>query len=154
MRPEVRLFISNPDTETVSYRGYKATLEALAANGGVDREAFRRSVFGPTAVRGRLIHHREAPEAVAAGRADAAVVYYHLALRFTRLFPEQFDFIPLGGTRTKPSPLPGNAVQSFDIGIVGDGGRWGAACAEFMQGPTVAEIYAGHGLIHNRGRGF
>lgn len=148
MRPDVRLFISNPDTETVSYTGYRQTLEGMAGLEGLARETFSQAVFGKSAVRGRCIHHREAPEAVAAGAADAAIVYYHLALRYTRLFADAFDFVPLGGTKTQPAPLKQNRTAEVHLGVVGDGGPWGARLAAFLKSREVADIYAGHGLRH------
>lgn len=43
------------------------------------------------------IHHREAPQAILDERADAALVFYHLALRYQRIFPEHCDFVwPVG----------------------------------------------------------
>lgn len=151
-REDVRLFISNPDTETVSYTGYRKTLEGLAALQGLNADHFSRAVFGPSAVLGRCIHHREAPEAVAGGRADAAVVYYHLALRYITLFPDDFDLLPLGGTRTRPEPPPENRIAKIHMGVVGDGGRWGERLVDFMAGDRVAGIYGQHGLHHGRDR--
>jgi len=146
MRPDVRLFISNPDTEKTSYGGYRRTLEGLSERQGLDKDAFCREVFGETAVFGRRIHHREAPEAVAAGRADAAIVYYHLALRYTRIFPGRFDIIPLGGSKNHPEPPPENLTAHIHMGLVGDGGIWGRQFMAFMQSEEVSQIYIQHGL--------
>jgi len=148
MRDEVRLFISNPETETVSYEGYRRTLEEVAGRQGLDPAAFNRAVFGETAVYGQRIHHREAPEALSDGRADAAIVYFHLALRYTRIFPGLFDFLPLGGTREIPQPCAGNRIGKIHMGMVGDGGPYGRSFVEFMLSRTAADIYAGHGLCH------
>lgn len=148
MREDVKLFISNPDTESVSYRGYRQTLEGMAGRLGVDQDTFCDSVFGSTVVWGQRIHHREAPESIAAGQADAAIVYYHLALRYARIFPDLFDFIPLGGTQSAPSPPSENLIAAIHMGLVGDGGDCGAAAMDFLQGPVVADIYARHGLRH------
>jgi hypothetical protein len=148
MRADVRLFISNPETETVSYEGYRQTLEGVAARQGLDRATFNKSVFGQTVVWGQRIHHREAPEALAGGRADAAVVYFHLALRYIRIFPDLFDFLPLGGTKERPQPYAENRIAKIHLGIVGGGGSWGRGFAEFMLGRTVANVYSAHGLCH------
>lgn len=148
MRPEVRLFISNPDTEKVSYQGYRQTLEGMARRQNLDVDRFCGSVFDETTVWGHRIHHREAPEALAAGKADAAIVYYHLALRYMRIFPEIFDMIPLGGTKKDPKPYPENLIARIHIGLIADGGEWGHRFEEFMAGRTAAEIYAAHGLDH------
>jgi len=147
MREDVRLFISNPDTETVSYQGYCQTLEGMAADQGLTPKEFARRVFGETAVWGERIHHRETPEAVAAGLADAAIVYYHLALRYTRIFPDIFDFVALGGTKDQPEPHPQNRLAATHIALVGEGGAWGTRLLEFMQSRVVADIYNQHGLI-------
>lgn len=148
MRSDVRLFISNPETEKVSYEGYRRTLEGVAARQGLEPAAFRRAVFGQTAVWGQRIHHREAPEAIADHRADAAVVYFHLALRYTRIFPDLFDFLPLGGTKEQLRPFAENRVGKIHMGIVGDGGPWGQYFIDFMLSRTAADIYTGHGLCH------
>lgn len=147
MRQEVRLFISNPETETVSYQGYRQTLEEMAVHQGIAAEAFSDAVFRHTVVWGHRIHHREAPEALASGMADVAIVYYHLALRYTRIFSELFDYIPLGGTKEHPKPYPQNKIAAIHMGLVGDGGAWGKRFLDFMQSPTVADIYAHHGLV-------
>lgn len=148
MRGDVRLFLSNPEKEKVSHDGYRRTLEGMAGRMGIDAARFERAVFGETAVWGRCIHHREAPEALADGRADAAIVYYHLALRYTRIFPGRFDFIPLGGTREAPQPYPENRTANIHLGLVGDGGAWGRQLAEFMQSRLAADLYETHGLRH------
>jgi hypothetical protein len=148
MRDDVRLFISNPHTETVSHEGYRRTLEGMAARQGLDPDAFNQAVFGRTAVWGQRIHHREAPEALADGRADAAIVYFHLALRYTRIFPDLFDYLPLGGAKERPRPHAGNRIGKIHMGIVGDGGLWGRSFLDFMLSREAADIYAGHGLRH------
>jgi hypothetical protein len=151
MRRDVRLFISNPNTEAVSYQGYRQTLEGLAKRQGLDIHLFCDAVFDETAVYGQVIHHREAPQALADGRADVAIVYYHLALRYTRIFPDRFDFIPLGGTREHPDPYAENQTAAIHVGLIGDGGRWGPTFLVFMQGRQAAEIYTAHGLRHRMG---
>ena len=148
MRGDVRLFISNPRTEKVSCQGYRESLEDMAGAQGLDTDAFSAAVFGEKAVWGQCIHHREAPEALADGRADAAVVYYHLALRYTRIFPELFAFIPMGGTTENPEPFAENRISEIHLGLIGRGGRWGRRFEKFMCSPTVADIYAAHGLCH------
>lgn len=54
--------------------------------------------------------HREQPWAISAGKADAGVIFYHLALYFVRTFPEQFEIVPLGDSVDHPQPLAGNRV--------------------------------------------
>ncbi len=148
MRDDVRLFISNPDTESVSHQGYRKTLVGIAVEQGLNRHEFEMSVFEATIVLGERIHHREAPEAVASGTADAAIVYYHLALRYVRIFPELFDMILLGGSSSNPAAHPENRIAAIHIGLVGDGGPWGEKLMCFLLGHTVADIYHQHGLQH------
>jgi len=83
---------------------------------------------------------------VASGIVYAAIVYYHLALRYMRIFPEDFDLIPLGGAVNVPDPEPGNVVGFTHAGLIGDGGPWGRRCLDFLFSSPVADIYAQHGL--------
>lgn len=139
-RPGVRLFISNPETETVSYTGYVETMRRVASARGVvcslddGREA-------PRVVHGEAIHHREAPEAVAAGRADAAIVYYHLALRYTRIFPDRFELLPL-----TEADDPDNLRAAINIGLATDPGPWGEDALTHLMSTACADIYSHHGL--------
>lgn len=141
-RVDVRLFLSHPKTETVSYQGYVAALKALGARAAVDLTFLDATQDSSKICFGVAIHHREAPEAVAAGLADAAVVYYHLALRYVRIFPEVFEMIKLEA----PAGDMENSGTSIHAGLIGDGGQWGRACLDFLFTPEVAEIYAAHGL--------
>jgi hypothetical protein len=118
----------------------------MAKRQGLDGDAFCQAVFGKTAVFGQRIHHREAPQAVVAGQADVAIVYYHSTLRHTRIFPDKFDTIPLGGTSTVPEPPPENLISKIYTGLINDGGSWGEQFFTFMKNETVARIYAKHGL--------
>lgn len=139
-RADVRLFLSNPKTETASYAVYAQTVRALARAAGIGADF----VGGPSVVHGERIHHREAPQALADGRADAACLYYHLALHYARIFPDRFEIVPLDGA--PKAPAPENVVSQFHLALVDDGGEWGAAARDFMLGEEVAEIYARHGL--------
>jgi hypothetical protein len=140
-RADVRLFLSNPEREAASYRVYRDTLAGLAQSEGVSLGLL---ADGTRVVYGERIHHREAPETVAEGRADCALVYYHLALRYTRIFPERFDLVSLDGAPEQPSAE--NMVSHLHIGLVGDGGAHGRALLEFLAGEEAAAIYAHHGL--------
>jgi len=143
----VTLTCSNPVTEKASFSVYKETLEKLAQQAGIDAGAIveKLSVAGPRTVHSQIIHHREVPELIASGRADAAVIYYHLALRYTRIFPEIFDFVDIGGGLTDiPSPL--NLTTRYHVGLVAEGGQWGERFFSFMQGDVSQTLYAEHGL--------
>ncbi|MEK7815755.1 MAG: substrate-binding domain-containing protein [Pseudomonadota bacterium] len=140
-RADVRLFLSNPRTETASHEVYARTLRALAHAAGIGTDF----VAGPNVVHGERIHHREAPQALADGCVDAACLYYHLALRYTRIFPEYFEIVPLDGAPDRPAP--GNVISDYHLAMIGDGGGWGGAARDFLLGPEAAAIYAHHGLV-------
>ncbi len=139
LRPEITTFISHPETEAASHDGYARTLEHLSQDPG-----FLSKI---RLVTGKRIHHREGPEAVKNQTADAAILYYHLALYLVRLFPDEFMIIPLGGCADRPAPLPGNQVSTTHIARVGTGGDHGRACIDFFASDTVKTIYRSHGLI-------
>lgn len=145
-RRDLRLFLSNPETEKVSYRGYVDTLKGMAAGEGINL-SFLADATGTGIVYGDCIHHREAPQALADDRADVAIVYYHLALRYIRMFPALFEMVPLGGTASDPQPAPENIISRTHAGIIGDGGRWGAEFLRFLSSDPVRAIYAYHGLL-------
>lgn len=141
-RPEVTIFLSNPVTETVSYDTYAGTLRHIASRMNIDLD-FLDGKPHPRLIFGESIHHREAPQAVADERADVAVVFHHLALRYTRVFPDLFEIVPL--TEAGLSD-PGQVRRTTHIGLVGDGGGWGAQLLTFLLSENVAGIYRYHGL--------
>ena len=145
-RKQVRLFLSNPDTERASYRIYADSLKALARKRGITPDFLDTG----RVVYGERIHHREAPQALADGRADVAMVYYHLALRYTRVFPDLFELVPISGTADNLQPEPENIAGYIHVGRVGDGGEWGSALLEFLQSDAVTEIYERHGLSREK----
>jgi ABC-type molybdate transport system substrate-binding protein len=136
LRDDVRLALSNPSTEAASFGVYAAAIEAAAVARGLPQAGIAERLRSDRVVKSRVIHHREIPELVASGRADASLVYAHLALRCVRIFPSEFEM--LAGT-----PLP---VTEYAVGIVGAGGEFGQAFAAFMQSRTAADIYRHHGL--------
>jgi hypothetical protein len=144
-RADVRLFLSNPEREAASYQVYADTLRALARAERVELRFLGHPPV-PGIVYGERIHHREAPQALADDRADVAVVYHHLALRYTRIFPELFEVVPLAGAPGAPSPSPDNVTTTFHAGLVDGGGKWGRELLEFLAGPATRAIYESHGL--------
>lgn len=150
-REDLRLFISNPQTETASHLVYRETARALARAAGLDGDALAQELGAGSArvVFGECIHHRELPQAIAAGRADAAVCYYHLALRYRRIFPDHLDFVPLGGTAGDPQPMPGNQVTRYHLARVGDGGPWGRRLYDYLHSEDAADRYRHHGLLRH-----
>jgi hypothetical protein len=147
-RPEVRVFLSNPRTEAASYGVYAETLARFARRFELDLSALLAGDAPPRAVFGERIHHREAPQALADNRADVAVLYYHLALRYTRIFPGRFEIVALDGSGdAEPAASPDNVTTAYHIGLVGDGGAWGRQLVDFMLSGPVAGIYEQHGLM-------
>jgi ABC-type sulfate transport system substrate-binding protein len=146
IRGDVRLFLSNPETEKASYTAYRNTLKALASGQTANPDFLDEKIAQGQVFFGKRIHHREAPQAVTEGSADAAVVFYHLALRYLRIFQDLFDVVPLGGSVEKPEPLPGNVVGKTHMGLVGDGGVWGRRLISFLGSKQAMEIYRHHGL--------
>ena len=141
-RADVRIFLSNPVTETVSYEVYATTLRRIAARDGLDC-GFLDAAPGalPRMVYGDCIHHREAPQCLADDRADVAVILSHLALRYTRIFPDLFEMLALTADDD-----PAQVISAIHIGSVGDGGEWGARLIAFMRGEDAAAIHRHHGL--------
>lgn len=139
-RSDVTVFLSNPTTEKASYSGYRATLDALAAKAGIDLPGLTEA--DPARIRyGERIHHREAPEAVASGRADCALVYHHLGLRYSRVFGDRLESVSIEAEGTPQ-------VASSHLALVDGGGRWGRAFMDFMCSAQVGDIYRYHGMEH------
>jgi hypothetical protein len=138
-REDVRLFISNPRTEAVSYGLYAETLRRLSRRAGTVLPFLEGGASA--VVHGSMVHHREAPQAVADGRADAAIVFHHLGLRYLRAFPGRFDTVPLAVEGD-----PDNLGGPTHVALAGDGGRWGRAALDFLTGPEGSAIYRRHGL--------
>lgn len=148
-RDDVRLFISNPETEKVSYSGYRDTLVNMAKKKGLQSDVLAGLLEHGAAERvvyGSSVHHREAPHSLINNLSDVAVVYYHLALRYTRIFPDKFEIIPLGGSVDVPEPAPENVVTTIYMAMFAHGGEWGERLYTFLQTPAVKEIYEYHGL--------
>ncbi|MDA8109332.1 MAG: substrate-binding domain-containing protein [Betaproteobacteria bacterium] len=145
-RENVRLFLSNPVTESVSYQIYTKTLRQLAARRGIDA-GFLDAAGGQSSrlVYGERIHHREAPQYIADGRADVAIVFYHLALRYVRIFPDLFELVALS-----PEGDPDQLISSIAVAKTVTGSEWGARLVEFLLAENVAQIYREHGLVPAR----
>lgn len=144
-RPDVKLFLSNPDTESASYQVYTESLKALSGSTGVNKFLSDSPESSTSVVYGERIHHREAPQCLVEGRADAAFLYYHLALRYTRIFPEWFEMVAVDDTPSN-QPAAGNIVSRFHAGLIDDGGKWGRRFLEFLISNDVERIYQHHGL--------
>lgn len=146
-RDDVRLFFSNPINEGASYQLYKSTFSNLAQQANLSMAQIDARLGNKTHISyGDRIHHRELPQALFSGEADAAIIYYHLALRFTRIFANSFDFLPLGGTKDDPQPVAGNLTTAYTIGMLDSHNPWRQAFYDFMQSDNVTDIYRRHGL--------
>ena len=133
LRPDVIPFMSNPDTEAASYGVYRETMLAMARIRGLGVEALGCRLSGEGGengpiVFGERIHHREAPQALVDGKADVAMVYYHLALRYVRVFPGELEIVcegwdPVGeGDR---QPAEGMVVTEYVVAPAWRTGEWG-----------------------------
>ncbi|MBU4463387.1 MAG: substrate-binding domain-containing protein [Proteobacteria bacterium] len=147
MRGDVRLFLSNPDTEKASFTAYYNTLKTMASGQTANQGFLDDKIKQGQVLFGKRIHHREAPQALADDRADAAIVYYHLALHYIRIFPSLFEIVPLGGTALDPQPVAGNIISLTHLGLINGGGQWGASLLQFLSTSTASEIYTYHGLM-------
>lgn len=149
LRPDVVPFMSNPQTEAASYGVYRETILETARLRGLDVASLERRLSpesGDT-VFGERIHHREAPQALADGRADVAMVYYHLALRYTRIFPGRFELVCDGWDPARDNgPPPGMRVTEYAAAPARRPGEWGCAFVSFMRAGDAAAIYERHGL--------
>ena len=151
LRPDVIPFMSNPDTEAASYGVYRETVLATARIRGLDVRALDRRLSGEggAIVFGERIHHREAPQAIADGEADVAMVYYHLAQRYVRSFPGEFEIVcegwdPVG--EDKREPVEGTVVTEYVVAPAKTAGDWGDTFVGFMRSGEAEAIYETHGI--------
>ena len=95
LRPDVIPFMSNLDTEAANYGVYRETMLAMARIQVLDMGPLERRLSGEggAIVFGECTHHREALQALVDGKAAVAMVYYHLALRYVRVFPGEFEIV-------------------------------------------------------------
>lgn len=145
LRDEVRLFLSNPGTESVSYQVYRDCLNDLADRSQIALPFLSHASDQPDPhklIYGERIHHREAPQAVADGRADVAMVYYHLALRYQRIFPEEFDWVWPDGAFNQS----GCEHSHYHCGMGIQVNEWGKALYQYLMGAEVTAVYRRHGL--------
>ncbi len=122
-RKDVRLVTPNPWLEAGAYRSYRDAIYNIAKADknpppGWTAEKLINIIYNGTSgdpdkwLAGYRIHHRDEPWSVAYGRADAAIILYHLGRYTQESFPALFDIVPLGGTTDDPQPLPGTQVDT------------------------------------------
>lgn len=141
LREDVRLFLSNPDTESVSNRFY--TDYILAQIPTKERAAFISKLDNNAGViYGECIHHREAVQMLEQGHCDVAILYRHLAIYYHRLFAEQFDLVIPKSTSKQPFP-----AQPYAAALVENGGDFGRQALDYLLSPVCKAIYEQHELI-------
>lgn len=149
LRDDIRIALSNPVSENASFKVYFDSLMGVAAEAGLDVDRLRKRLNGAPeepVIFSSVIHHRELPQLLAEDRADVAVVYYHLALRYQRVFPDIFEFVSLSGNWDNSDACHGQRITRYHLGLIGDGGAWGQRFLEFMRGAAAGDIYRNHGL--------
>jgi hypothetical protein len=131
-RPGLRLVTPNPKLEPGAFENYAGTLYHIAehdqqpSSGQSAARLFALIFQGASGepekwLAGPRIHHRDLPWSVAYGRADAAIIYYHLGRYTKETFPDLFDLVPLGGSLSDPQPLPGTIITTrFLVRIKGE----------------------------------
>ncbi len=141
-RKDVRLVTPNPKLEPGAFGNYLNTLYGIAARDEhrpkrMSAETLISSIFNDADhdackwLAGVRIHHRDLPWSVAYGRADAAIILYHLGLFTMQTFPDIFDVVPLGGTIADPHPLEGTSISiRFLVRIKGN---WSARQMEARE---------------------
>ncbi|MCP4699987.1 MAG: ABC transporter substrate-binding protein [Gammaproteobacteria bacterium] len=166
--PDVTLVTPNPKMEAGSFGNFSGSIYNIAKNDpkppvGMTAEKLFNNIFNSNQkncgtsskicswVSGKRIMHREQPWAVNSGAADAGFIFYHLALYFTRTFPDKFEIVPLGGTVENPKPVKGNKVGVLQaIRIKGD---WSAkqkkaqdALMKALQSDAFTKTLKKHGI--------
>jgi hypothetical protein len=161
-RPGVRMVTPNPDVEPGAYGNYLSTIYNIAKSDPHPPRGWTAEKLIDVLYNGRSgdpykwlagprIHHRDEPWSVAHGKADAAVILYHLG-RFTKeSFPDTFDIVPLGGTADNPQPLAGTKIGvRYVVALKGD---WSPkqkkaqeALIAVLQSDTFTQALNDHGL--------
>lgn len=167
-RKDVTLVTPNPKMEPGSFGNFSGSIYKVAKNdpkppAGMTADKLFDSIFNSDQsncgnkgkqcswVSGKRIMHREQPWAVASGNADAGFIFYHLALYFTRTFPDKFEIVPVGGTANKPNPVKGNKVGVLQA--VRIKGNWTSkqkkareALMKALQSSDFTSILSKHGI--------
>jgi hypothetical protein len=131
-RDGVRLVTPNPALEAGAYQNYLDAIYQMAKADpnpppGWTAEKLIDTIFNGASgdaskwLAGPRIHHRDEPWSVAWGRADAALILYHLGRYTKKTFPDTFDLVPLGGTVAEPQALSGSKVGTrFVVALKGN----------------------------------
>lgn len=167
-RDDVTLVTPHPKLEAGSFGNFSGSIYNVAKNdpnapAGMTAEKLFDDIFnsdqsgcGKSAkkcrwVSGKRIMHREQPWAVASDNADAGFIFYHLALYFTRTFPDKFEIVPVGGTAEDPKPANGNKVGVLQA--VRIKGKWSTKqkkaqeqLMKALQSDDFTSILSKHGM--------
>lgn len=158
-RPDVHVVTPNPRLEPGAFNNYATTIYQIAEHTkgpqGWTADRLFNSIFNSHEkgkwIAGLRIHHRDVPQAIAYGHADAGVLLYHLALFTKQSFPGKFDIIPLGGTVNDPRPEAGNVTTVTYIAKVK--GHWTPRqeadrdhLYKELMSPAFTKILEEHGL--------
>jgi hypothetical protein len=131
-RQDVRLVTPNPQLEPGAFENYAGSLYHMASHdkkppSGMSAARLFALIFQGGShdpgkwLAGPRIHHRDLPWSLAYGRADAALIYYHLGRYTQETFPELFELVPLGGSLSDPQPAPGTIITTrYLVRIKGD----------------------------------
>jgi len=140
LRDDVRLFMSNPDTEWVSHRFYRSFLLSQVSKQDQPRLQARLD-SGENMLIGECIHHREAPLALANSACDVAILYRHLAIHYQNTYPDLFDVVH---AKINASLTP--AIEPYGIAVVDDKAGLSRQALEFFLSPACKGIYERHEL--------
>jgi len=151
LRDDIKLFISNPETENVSFNNYRDTIVTVCNSQGLDGERVKEMLTNghESVIHGEQIHHREALHSLLNDEVDIAVLYYHLALRYTRIMPDYFTIVPIQDLADENATLKDLSENTIHTGIVGNGGEWGRLFYDFLFSQEVTDIYTHHGLVRS-----
>ena len=160
-REDVRFATPNPVMEAGAFGSYLSTLYGIAANDKqppvqMTAESLTNSIYNSGDpykwLAGPRIHHRDLPWSVAYGKADAAIILYHLGLFAWQSFPDTFDIVSLGGTVADPQPMMGTVIR--DRFIVRIKGNWSTRqlearekLIETLLSPDFTRILEKRGLL-------
>ena len=134
-RANVNLVTPNFKMETGAFQNYSDSIYNIAQNDPYtpftqNADSLFNTLFNGSSgnshkwLQGARIHHRDEPWSVAYGKADAAVIYYHLGLFAKQTFPDTFDLVPLGGTLDNPRPLAGTVTtERYVVALKGNWNR-------------------------------
>jgi ABC-type molybdate transport system substrate-binding protein len=135
-RPDVRVAISSQEREPASFASYAATLKAQGGPALLAAVLAKPDTWQP-----QRVHHREIPQCLADGLADAAPLYLHLALYLSEQMPAWFETVEL--------PEAGNHRDELAAAVLAEARHPEAAAAwcSFLCGPAGAAVLREHGFV-------